>query len=418
MGGELEAAGALTTAGLAAGAIEGRSATQASEGACLNCGATLAGRYCAQCGQAAHAHRTLSHMFEEVLHGLFHFDTKAWRTLPLLVARPGTLTRNYIYGKRARYISPLALFLFTIFLMFFVFAFVSPNVLDVNANPQASAEMRADLREDIAEARAELQQAENELAAERAERGAAAPSLEQKLSDETSERSVALARGVVERLEARLARETEAAQAPIVIHNEPPPPAAPPAGPDAPTAADGVQSGEAASVEAGEGERRWQDEVSEAAKNGKIDVGSPFPALNERIVHSLENPDLALYKIQQAAYKFSFLLVPISLPFMWLLFIWKRGLTLYDHAVFTLYSLAFASLVFIFIAMTAGVSWLNWVGGVVLGLGMPVHMFFHLKGAYALGWWSAIWRTSLLLLFALMALTIFVVTIVLLGLGG
>ena len=146
MGGELEAAGALTTAGLAAGAIEGRGATQAGEGACLNCGAALAGRYCAQCGQAAHAHRTLSHMFEEVLHGLFHLDTKAWRTLPLLVARPGTLTRNYIYGKRARYISPLALFLFTIFLMFFVFAFVSPNVFTLNANPQASAEMRADLR--------------------------------------------------------------------------------------------------------------------------------------------------------------------------------------------------------------------------------------------------------------------------------
>jgi hypothetical protein len=45
-------------------------------------------------------------------------------------------------------------------------------------------------------------------------------------------------------------------------------------------------------------------------------------------------------------------------------------------------------------------------------------MFFHLKGAYALGWWSATWRTSFLLMFALIALVLYVITIVMLGLGG
>jgi hypothetical protein len=136
------------------------------------------------------------------------------------------------------------------------------------------------------------------------------------------------------------------------------------------------------------------------------------------VLHSLENPDLALYKTQQAVYKFSFLLVPISLPFLWLLFLWKRGLTLYDHTVFVLYSLSFASFLFIIIALTNQTPWLEWLGAGLLFVGMPAHMFFHLKGAYALGWWSTIWRTAFLLLFALISIAMFAILIVLLGLGG
>jgi F0F1-type ATP synthase membrane subunit b/b' len=395
MSGELEAAGALTTAGLAAGAIEGREARNAQEGACLNCGAALAGRYCSQCGQAGHAHRTLLHLIEEVLHGLFHFDTKAWRTLPLLAIRPGTLTRNYIYGKRARYISPLALFLFTIFLMFFVFAFVSVDVFRLNAD-----ENRAEIAAELERARAELTEVETALAAEQAARGAAAPDLQQSLRDDARERSIALARGAVARLEDRLERAEDRAEDAIVIDNER-------------AAATGPGTAERPAET-----RTWQVRVSEAAASGDINVGTPFPQLNERVLHSLENPDLALYKIQQAAYKFSFLLVPISLPFLWLLFIWKRGVTLYDHTVFVLYSLSFASFLFLIIALINQTAWLGWLAEGLMLLGMPAHMFFHLKGAYALGWWSAIWRTSLLLICALISLIIFILTIVLLGLGG
>jgi Protein of unknown function (DUF3667) len=390
--GELDAAGALANAGLAAGAIEGREAGAAGEGACLNCGAALAGRYCGQCGQAAHPHRTLSHMFEEVLHGLIHFDAKAWRTLPLLAFRPGTLTRNYTYGKRARYISPLALFLFTIFLMFFVFAFVDVDFFRVNA-PENRAEIAAELQQ----ARAELSESEAALAADRAARGAAEPALQQGLREDARERAIALSRAAIARLEARLARADDV----VVIDRE-----------------QGTANSEAPSVAEPADARTWQEVLSESAKTGDISVDTPFPRLNERVLHSLENPDLALYKTQQAAYKFSFLLVPISLPFLWLLFVWKRGLTLYDHTVFVLYSLSFASLMFIVIALTNQAPWLEWLGGSLLLLGIPAHMFFHLKGAYALGWWSAIWRTSLLLVFALASLAIFGIAIMALGLGG
>ncbi|MBZ2209479.1 DUF3667 domain-containing protein [Massilia soli] len=96
MNADIETAGELVTAGLAAQQIEHAPAPPASEhgGSCANCGACLAGSFCHACGQRSHLHRSLAHLGEEVLHGILHFDAKAWRTLPLLIAKPGELTRR------------------------------------------------------------------------------------------------------------------------------------------------------------------------------------------------------------------------------------------------------------------------------------------------------------------------------------
>ena len=143
MSGEIEAAGAAMTAGLVAGALEKGAATgEHVHGACPNCEAELHGEFCSACGQPAHLHRTLGHMVEEFLHGILHFDTRAWRTLPLLVFRPGTLTREYIHGKRARYISPLAMFLLIVFTMFAVFAFTGGDAIKID--DKAAAEIAAE----------------------------------------------------------------------------------------------------------------------------------------------------------------------------------------------------------------------------------------------------------------------------------
>lgn len=95
---DLEPVGALATAGLVAKVVEGDAGKTAhgahADGRCANCGTQLTGPYCHQCGQTAHVHRSLLHILEELAHGILHFDTKSWRTLPLLVARPGLLTRR------------------------------------------------------------------------------------------------------------------------------------------------------------------------------------------------------------------------------------------------------------------------------------------------------------------------------------
>ena len=122
--------------------------------------------------------------------------------------------------------------------------------------------------------------------------------------------------------------------------------------------------------------------------------------------------------MKQAAYKFSFLLAPLSLPFIALLFVWKRGVTLYDHMAYALYALSFASLLFVAIILAAQHAWTSWLTGWLIMLGLPAHTYFHLKGAYALGWFSALWRTAFMLTFAVIIMSIFVILIVILGLAG
>jgi hypothetical protein len=384
MSGEIEAAGALATAGAVAGAIEGREGGAPGEGACLNCGAKLEGRFCSQCGQHAQAHRKLTHVLEEFLHGVLHFDTKTWRTFPMIVARPGTLTRNYVYGKRARYLSPLTMFLFSVFLMFFVFSF-----FDAPIEGGGSPARNAATAEQLADAREELAQAQAELARVRANPSPDEPAgLEQGLA----EGAVRIAEAQVERIERQLAaQEARAVQA----------------GADAPAP-------DAARQE----ENTWRDEVRQVALSDDFVVVDGMPALNERVRRTLSNPDLAMYRIQEAASQFSFLLAPLSLPFIVLLFLWRRGVTLYDHMAYALYALAFASLLFVTVVLTAQHAWTSWLPAWLVGVGLPAHTFFHLKGAYALGWFSALWRTIFMLTFALIIALVFLALVVVLGLVG
>ena len=115
---DIEGAGAVVTSGLVAGAIEkptGKAGDDHAHGVCSDCGAETSGNFCANCGQPTHVHRSLLHLGEELLHGVMHFDGRLWRTLPLLILNPGRLTREWVQGKRTRFVSPLAMFLFTLF---------------------------------------------------------------------------------------------------------------------------------------------------------------------------------------------------------------------------------------------------------------------------------------------------------------
>ena len=160
------------------------------------------------------------------------------------------------------------------------------------------------------------------------------------------------------------------------------------------------------------------DQIARAAREERFKIQTGWPDLDKKIKHKLENPELAIYKFQNAAYKFAFLLVPISLPFLWLLFFWKRGLALFDHTVYILYSLSFVSMLFIVASLVSVVPVLfEWLAPFLM-LAIPVHTFFHLKGSYSLGWFSALWRTPVLLTFAANSLAIFLVAILALGFVG
>lgn len=122
-----------------------------------------------------------------------------------------------------------------------------------------------------------------------------------------------------------------------------------------------------------------------------------------------KNPELVFYKVKTNAYKFSWALIPISVPFVWLLFPFSRRFRLYDHTVFVTYSLCFMMLLLI-VGSTVELAWPTIAS--LLFFVPPFHMYRQLKGAYALGRWGALWRTSLLVGFAFAAIGMFVALIV------
>jgi hypothetical protein len=123
-----------------------------------------------------------------------------------------------------------------------------------------------------------------------------------------------------------------------------------------------------------------------------------------------------IYKLQSSAYKYSWGLIPLSVPFMALLFLWRRQHHLYDHAIFVTYSLAFMMLLtmMLIIAGVIGVAE-GWIVMAAL-LVPPIHMFAQLRGAYSLRKRSAAWRTVALLTFAFTVLLAFIVLLLLHGL--
>lgn len=99
---------------------------------CANCQTVLVGAYCHACGQKAHLHDKLRHLVEELAEGIAHFDGRLWRTLPLLALNPGRLSREWMAGRRVRYVAPLHVFLFAVFLLFLIPNFTGRHVIDLN----------------------------------------------------------------------------------------------------------------------------------------------------------------------------------------------------------------------------------------------------------------------------------------------
>jgi hypothetical protein len=95
--------------------------TSGAPSQCANCGAPLADRYCGRCGQDSHVSLSFGHFLHEFVEGMFHVDSTFWRTLRVLVTRPGLLTEQYLGGKRRSYSPPFRTYL-VISIVYFVLA--------------------------------------------------------------------------------------------------------------------------------------------------------------------------------------------------------------------------------------------------------------------------------------------------------
>jgi hypothetical protein len=336
----MEAFGDAVTGGVLGRAVEPK-AGEGSDGHtveadCLNCGTPLTGPYCYQCGQHAHVHRTLSAFFHDFLHGVLHFEGKIFRTLPMLALKPGELTRRYIDGQRASFVSPIALFLFCVFLMFAVVGLTSHS-----SHALAAA---------AADASKELSQDQTKLEVLQKERATATGPVADKLDEQITD-----------------------------------------------------LKGEITALR--------------AVKDGKVDASIRFAddylgGLSDQLDKAAKNPELLFYKLKTNAYKFSWALIPISVPFVWLLFPFSRRFRLYDHTVFVTYSLCFMML------LLAASSLIGLVSQSLASLAWfipPVHMYRQLRGTYGVSKGGAVWRTFALTFFAFIAISLFGSLLVMLG---
>lgn len=345
-----DAVGTAASGALLARAAEpdaGEGALHAAAAACLNCGTALIGPHCHACGQKARVHRTIAALLHDLLHGALHFEGKIWRTLPLLAWRPGELTRRYIQGERARFVSPMALFLFSVFLMFAVFqaaGVTAPTDLQAQRTlPTQLAESREQLVSRVA-------QLETAVAAQG---GARRETVAAELAEARAElRAFDQARTLI--LDAERGHSLTFTETGIPV-------------------IDGIVS-------------KWR-----------------------------ENPGLMLYKLQANSYKFSWALIPLSIPFVWLLFAWRRRFRAYDHAIFVTYSLSFMSLLFIALSLVGMAGLLGSSVFALLLLIPPVHLYWQLRGAYGLSRFSALWRLAALFLFIWVVLALFLQFLLIIG---
>jgi hypothetical protein len=343
--GEFDAIGDAVTGGMLASAVEPRTGEvkdgHTHEKNCLNCGAALVGPYCAVCGQKAHVHRSLRAFMGDFLAGVLNFEGKFWRTVPMLAWCPGDLTRRYIAGERARFISPIALYLFSVFLMFAVLNLT--GTLDAGKVAQGNTNMAFVVEKQ----QAKIAQVEK-LRAEALKAGKPVVELDKKLAEEKKG---------LEALEK-------------------------------------VRRGDFADADVGDDTPQWVRGVVQRVQ---------------------KNPELAVTNMQDAASKYSWLLIPLSLPFMWLLFPFSRKYRLYDHTVLVTYSLSFMMMLVILGGALIEFNMSALAG--MLFLVPPFHMYRQLKGAYQLGRFSAFVRTVLLTTFSFIAGALFFVVVAAVGIA-
>ena len=115
-----------------------------NEKVCLNCGAALSGRYCHICGQEnTEPKETVWSLVSHFFNDITHFDGKFFSTVKYLITKPGFLSAEYLKGRRASYLHPIRMYVFTSAFFFIIFFWLF--------NPEQMIKGHKDPKEQLAE---------------------------------------------------------------------------------------------------------------------------------------------------------------------------------------------------------------------------------------------------------------------------
>lgn len=108
--------------------FRGKKAPPPPQTHCENCGTTLVGPYCAQCGQPAIDYRrSLGALMIDAADAFFNFDARFFQSFGWLLIKPWRLTNEFIEGKRARHVHPLRVYLIASVIFFLVINYLAKD---------------------------------------------------------------------------------------------------------------------------------------------------------------------------------------------------------------------------------------------------------------------------------------------------
>ncbi|MEO1015046.1 MAG: DUF3667 domain-containing protein [Pseudomonadota bacterium] len=325
---------------------------------CQNCGTVLAGEYCHVCGQKAEEpRRAVLGLVQDVFVDTLAIDGKLFRTLWLLLTRPGRLARRYLDGKRVRYSPPFRLYLFaSVFFFFTAFLILSPDDLSdrtqTRVEVDAEAEADSEHNEDVApERRAAVDEAAEEL-------DAAAAAVEDALGDEVGPQIAEVMRGA-----------GDAAQA---IEDED----------------QGEDQGESEGEDEGKSDQSLTDMSWDDLDYNGPDWFAPIASqLFEAGQRAYDDPRLFFAHLQENLPR-TMLLAPVFYAvILVLLYFYRRKYYVYDHLVVSLYMHAALYAHLLLALLVSQIPLLDWVWVLTLGWAvfLPYAVF---RQAYRSNWVS------------------------------
>lgn len=105
---------------------------------CLNCEKPLeiSDNFCSYCGQKNRIKLlNFGNFINNLFSGLFNYDSRFWQTFVPLLIKPGKVSKNYVQGKRARFVNPFQLYL-NVSIVFFLIVGISNKIDSSNKIPE------------------------------------------------------------------------------------------------------------------------------------------------------------------------------------------------------------------------------------------------------------------------------------------
>jgi hypothetical protein len=132
---------------------------------------------------------------------------------------------------------------------------------------------------------------------------------------------------------------------------------------------------------------------------------------SERAKKAVENPELLMQAMEEWGHRFAFLMLPIAALLLSALFVFKKGVYVFDHLIFSMHSLSFLGLL-VTVCFLGGLA-VGWISQ-LLWLA-PVHLFVHMRGTYRTSVIGTLLRMALLFFGSSIAVAILFAALVVVG---